>query len=851
MIFAILHSKEMRKLYRKKKKIFWLTGLVLFVLASSTFAYSIVSSLPDPERISERAVVESTKIYDRTGKVLLYEIHGEEKRTVIPLAEMPETVRKATIAAEDDKFYEHVGLDGFGILRAFIKNVTSGGINQGGSTITQQLIKNSLLAKEHTPLEKIARKFKEAILALAVERKFSKDEILEFYLNQIPYGANAYGIESAAQTFFAKPAKELTLAESATLASLPKATTYYFNHHEELLKRKNWVLDRMTALEYISKDEAEQAKKEVITFVPLKQNIRAPHFVFFVREYLNEKYGEEFVENGGLKVITSLDWELQEEAERIIKEGAEENEKLVKASNASLVSIDPKTGEILAMVGSRDYFAKPLPEGCQPGVNCKFDPKVNVAVRSRQPGSAFKPFVYATAFKKGYLPETVLFDVPTEFNVNCNANGTPGTGMKPNDCYNPGNYDGKFRGPVTLRQALAQSLNIPSVKLLYLAGIADSIRTAQDMGITTLDNPDRFGLTLVLGGAEVKLLEMTSAFGVFAEEGILHPRTPVIRIETPKGTILEERKDVSIPVMDTEVARVINDVLSDNDARVPVFSPRSSLYFGGRQVAAKTGTTQDFRDAWVIGYTPSIVTGIWVGNNDNSAMNQSVGSSIMVAGPVWHKFMEKALSRTPPEFFNSPERTFAEKPAIRGIYQSGPYVRIDKISKKLATENTPQELVEERGFGRIQSILAYVDRSDPLGAPPQDPHRDAQYQNWQSAIESWLGKNPIIGEKVPTEQDDLHLPSKRPQLRFLGLPSTASVLAKVDIEVKNTYPLREVSLFVDEALIQSKTAPITSQNISFVLTEPLSAGSHNIKITAYDAVGNKSSVSQEVIVGGN
>jgi penicillin-binding protein 1C len=830
----------------KKRKVFLFWWLIALILGSGAFAYSIVSALPDPERISERSVVESTKIYDRTGKVLLYEIHGEERRTVIALGEIPKTMKEATIAAEDDKFYKHIGLDGLGILRALLKNVARGGFYQGGSTITQQLIKSSLLTTERT----LSRKIKEAILAVLVERKYSKDEILELYLNQIPYGANAYGVESAAQTYFAKRARDLTLSESALLASLPKAPTYYFNRQNELLKRKDWVLDRMAELGFVQRDEAEVAKKERLVFSSIKQNIRAPHFVFFVREYLNEKYGEEFVENGGLKVTTTLDWELQEKAEKIIKEGAEQNEKLVKAYNASLVSIRPQTGEILAMVGSRDYWANPLPEGCHPGVNCKFDPKVNVAVRPRQPGSAFKPFVYATAFKKGYLPETVLFDAPTEFNVNCSPNGTPGKGMKPEDCYHPQNYDEKFRGPVTLRKAHAQSLNLPSVKLLYLAGIADSIRTAQDLGISTLDNPDRFGLTLVLGGAEVKLLEMTSAFGVFSQEGILHPYAPVLRVEGPQGTVLEEKKEISIPSLDTQTARTINDVLSDNDARVPVFSPRSSLYFAGRQVAAKTGTTQDFRDAWIIGYTPSIVTGVWVGNSDNSAMNQNVGSSIMVAGPLWHKFMEAAFSQTPPEFFSPPERVFVEKPALRGIYQGGPYVRIDRISKKLAAEYTPPELVAELGLGKIQTILAYVQKENPWREAPENPFADPQSSNWQAGIEVWLGSNAFSREKAPTEYDDLHLPSKRPQLKLLNLPNSVSSLTQIQVEARATFPLREVSLFIDDALVGSKIAPIIAPNLSFPLTESAAPGPHIVKITAYDAVGNKETVSQEVVVTG-
>ncbi|MDP3710437.1 MAG: transglycosylase domain-containing protein, partial [bacterium] len=547
-------------------------------------AYGLIKNLPRPEKIRERNVVESTKIYDRTGNILLYEIHGEEKRTIVPLGEIPESVKSATLAAEDINFYNHSGIDMQGILRAIFSNLKSGRLAQGGSTITQQLIKSSLLSPEKT----FSRKIREQILALLLERKYSKDEILEMYLNQVPYGSNAYGIESAARTYFAKGVKDLNINEAAALAAMTKAPSYYSpygSNKEELYHRKNKIIDKMAEVGFIDRESAESAKNKSLIFQPIKSSIIAPHFVMFVRSLLNEKFGEDFIEKGGLKVITTLDWKLQEEAEKIIKEGAERNKKTFGASNAALVAINPKNGEILSMVGSRSYWEKSEPDGCSPGLDCLFDPHVNVSTRLRQPGSAFKPFVYATAFEKGYTPETVLFDVQTEFNPKCDPTGNQeyASDMQFGPCYHPRNYDESFRGPVSLRQSIAQSLNLPSVKLLYLAGIQDTIKTAKRMGITSLNEPEKYGLSLVLGGAEVTLLDMTSAFGVFAREGLLSPKTPIIRIENSRGEILEEKKEELIPVLDSETARTINDVLSDNEARQPMFHPRSSLYFADYQ----------------------------------------------------------------------------------------------------------------------------------------------------------------------------------------------------------------------------------------------------------------------------
>ncbi|MEK7560638.1 MAG: PBP1A family penicillin-binding protein [Patescibacteria group bacterium] len=799
-------------------------------LAALAYGYFLIRDLPNPERITERSVAQSTKIYDRKGEVLLYEIFGEERRTVIPFKDIPARVRWAAIAAEDRRFYEHMGLDIRGILRALARNVSARDISQGGSTITQQLVKNSLLTTERT----WSRKFKEAILAIALETKYSKDDILEWYLNQIPYGSNAYGIAAAADIFFGKSVNDLTMAQSALLAALPKAPTYYSpygSHKTELLERKNMVLDDMEALGAITSEEGVAAKREKIAFATPRQSLRAPHFLFYVRELLNQKYGEQAVERGGLRVITTLDWNLQQSAERIVREGAARNEALVQAHNAALVALDPRSGEILAMVGSRDYF------------DVAHDGNVNVTTRPRQPGSAFKPFVYATAFAKGFTPATVLFDVPTEFNALCSPSGLPGprvTNATP--CYHPKNYDNRFRGPVTLRQALAQSLNVPSVKLLYLVGVNDAIETARAFGISTLGDPRRYGLSLVLGGAEVTLLDMASAYGAFARDGILYPKTAILKITDARGSILEQKNGTYRRVIEENIARTMNDILSDNAARVPVFSPQSSLYFSDRTVAAKTGTTQDYRDAWIIGYTPSLVAGVWVGNNDNTPMNQE-GLSVMVAGPIWHNFMDTALGDAPAESFAPPDKLRAEKPALNGAYRTGGVVRLDTVSGKLATEYTPPEYIKEIGVGQTDTILAFVDKKNPSGPPPTNPATDAQYINWGAAVRQWTADNQEAPAAIPHEFDDVHTPEKYPRIAFESPDDNArlsSPLALFSVSIASTYQLKEVSAFLDNAIINSFGAPIRQTQFLFSLgTNDQAPGEHRLRVVAYDAVGNK------------
>jgi len=672
-----------RKIFQKKKRniiiIFLkILGAVLFVfLFAGVFLFILnIRDLPRPEKFTEGIIPQSTKIYDREGKVILYEIAGEEKRTIVPLSEMPEYLKLAVIAVEDKNFYEHRGLDFKAIFRAILTDLKLRQPIQGGSTITQQLIRSYFLTTKKT----LKRKTREIILTLELERRYSKDQILEWYLNLIPFGSNLYGVETASQAFFGKHISDISLEEAAVLAAIIRGPSYFWPegpHLEELLARKDYVLDRMAAEGYLEKERAEKTKQEEIKFVEKKIEIKAPYFVLWVKQQLEEKYeGEDFLARSGLKIFTSLDWELQEIAEKVLKEGLERN-KVYNAHNGGMVAINPKTGEVLAMsVGTGDYYANPYPEGCTAGRNCLFDPQFNVVVGTkaspgRQPGSAFKPFVYATAFKKGYNDKNQVLDALTNF------------GVWGKEEYIPRNYDGRFRGWVTLRQGLSQSLNVPSIKVLYLTGLdnkienleinnflgqenilskglEESIKTAKDMGITTLNKPLPFyGPAIVLGGGEVNLLEMASAYGVFANQGLRLPPVSILKIEDSEGNIIYENKKEPKRVLPSEVTKLINDILSDNETRTPMFGPRSHLYFENYQVAAKTGTTDNFRDCWTIGYTPSIVVGVWSGNNNNEPMIREQPAAT-VAGPIWHNFMAEALKKFPKEEFEKPEEILTQ-----------------------------------------------------------------------------------------------------------------------------------------------------------------------------------------------
>ena len=739
---------------------------IMGIVGMGAFTMYVTYNLPDPEQIANREVVESTKIYDRTGDVLLYEIHGEEKRTIVAFESIPEYVKQATIAIEDDAFYTHPAFDWRSIVRAVIKDITQGQLSQGGSTITQQLAKNAFLTTEKT----LTRKIKELVLAFRIEKYYEKDEILNLYLNQIPYGGNAYGVEAASQTYFNKSISELTLAEAALLAALPQAPTYYSpwgSHQEDLFARQRSILKRMEELGYIDEEERLRAEETELEIAPqLITSIKAPHFVIYVQDYLVKKYGEEFLEKGGLRVTTTLDWELQEIAEKAVTEGVKRNTELYGGKNAALVAKDANTGQILAMVGSADYF------------DTENEGNFNVATQGlRQPGSAFKPFAYLTAFEKGYTPDTVVFDVPTEFDT---------TG-KPEKSYKPHNFDEQFRGPISLKEALAESINIPAVKTLYLAGIDETLETVRNFGINTLNERSRFGLSLVLGGGEVKLTELVGAYTVLAEEGIKHDEAVVLKIKTSKGKVLEEYADKAEIVVDSQYPRLINEILSDVSLRAPLFSASLGLtQVENYDVALKTGTTNNYVDAWTIGYTPDIVVGVWAGNNHREPLKQK-GGSILAAVPIWHAFASKALPlRTTPQTFTKPDPIIVEKPILNG----------------------------ELSRDQVHTILYFVDKDNPLGSFPQNPAGDSQFENWEEAVQIWFQTNSNnIDWARFTKQGDDTISSGGIGIN-LKTPENGDFIKDkvlIEAEIKAVEGIQKIELHLNNRLIETKESNLGTE----------------------------------------
>ena len=701
----------MKKWLKKQSKELAIDAVIVFfaiglVAASVLFVWISTLKIPDLSTFEDRRILQSTKIFDRTGEILLYDLHQDVRRTIVPYEDISRHIKNATVAIEDDTFFEHWGVRPLAILRAAITNLLGGDLlgGQGGSTITQQVIKNALLEQEKT----ITRKIKEAILAIRLDQQLSKEEILAHYLNESPYGGTIYGVEEASWSFFGKPSSDVTLGEAAYIAALPQAPTRYspYGNNTDLLEnRKNLVLKQMLKNGFITEEEYDAGMAEDVKFLPqANTGIRAPHFVMYVREQLAEKFGEEALAEKGFRVITTLDYELQAAAEKIVKEKALYNKDTFNAENASLVAIDPNNGDIISMVGSRDYFDEDI------------DGNFNVALAERQPGSSFKPFVYAASFVKGYTPSTTLYDVATQFSTNCDANNF----TSEEGCYSPSNYDDEFRGPVSMRNALAQSLNIPAVKTLYLTGISNTIKLARAAGISTLTDPDRYGLTLVLGGGEVRLLEMVSAYGVFANEGERFDPQSILRIEDRNGDIIIENESQGEQVLDREIALQISDILSDNVARTPLYGSNSLLYFPNYDVAAKTGTTNDYRDAWILGYTPNIVVGAWAGNNDNSSMAKKISGLIIT--PLWRDYMDIALEKLENDSFPEPSALPEDlKPILRS---NGSVFSSTASSSK-------------SDFLGVHSILHYVNKNDPRGDYPKNPSNDPQYDLWEYGVTAW------------------------------------------------------------------------------------------------------------------
>ncbi len=629
---------KLKKPHRSPARfLFWLLPSMLVF----SFYWFILRDLPSPTKLGKYDVPLATKIYDRNG-VLLFDIFADENRSPVPLADIPKYVRDATIAIEDKNFYTHAGINPIGgIVRALFASVLNRKL-QGGSTITQQLVKSALLTPERT----VTRKLKEFLLAPTVELLYSKDKILEMYLNTVPYGGTAWGIETAAEKYFGKSIKDVTLGEAAILAGLPQAPTLYSPygaHPERAAARQKEVLRRMVEDGYITNQQAEAAANEPIEYKQ-ETGIKAPHFVMYVKEKLVEKYGENLVERGGLKVTTTLDLSIQDYAQATV---AAEVAKLknLRVGNGAVLITKPATGEILAMVGSTDYFASG-------------SGSFNVTTAHRQPGSSIKPINYAIGIENRIVtPGSTFLDVPTCFDA------VPG---QPKYC--PSNYDGRFRGPVQLRFALGNSLNIPAVKMLAMNSVRTMVASASAFGLDTLTDPDRYGLSLTLGGGEVTMIDMAEAFSVFANAGIRRDLISVLKVVDKNGKVLEEFKDPNlnkdIPsqllltgprAVSPETAFLISHILLDNNARMEAFGPNSALVIPKRSVSVKTGTTNDLRDNWTIGFTPQYLVAAWVGNNDNTPMNNALVSGITGAAPIWNKIMSRLLADQPDIFPKQPE----------------------------------------------------------------------------------------------------------------------------------------------------------------------------------------------------
>ncbi len=809
-------SRRNSRIKAKKGLIKKLLSLALVLLAVFIIVFIIVIAwlsrdLPNPNQLINREVAQSTKIYDRTGQNILYEISGDERRTLIPLKDIPDKVKQATIAIEDKNFYKHGAFSVWAMARTVITNVIYNR-SAGGSTLTQQFIKNAVLSNEKT----ITRKLKELIMAYQLEKKFSKDEILQMYLNEIPYGSNAYGVEAASQKYFGKSVRDVNLAEAAILAALPQSPSRYSPYganKDLLLGRKDYILDLMAEQNYISAAERDAAKETEIVFKGRDNNMTAPHFVMYIKDFLSEKYGEKMIEQEGLKIYTTLDLYKQKIAEEVIAEKTKDYPQKYNANNASLISIDPKTGQILAMVGSRDYFDDSI------------DGQVNVSTRPRQPGSSMKPIVYAALFEKGYTPDTILYDVVTNFSTDSSQP------------YTPHNYDSKERGPVTIRKALAGSLNIPAVKAIYLADINSVIDLAENLGYSTLYPRSRFGLSLVLGGGEVKLLEHTNAYSAFARDGKVSPIVSILKIEDKNGRVIEEYQPSEKKALDSQVARMINSILSDNAARTYIFGAKNYLVLGDRPVAAKTGTTNDYHDAWAIGYTPSLVAGVWVGNSDNKAMKGKADGSVLAA-PIWHDFMARVLGNTPGESFKAPDNYKTGKQILDGQIPMQ-IVNIDKSSGLLATSSTPPDLIEQRSALVHHDILFYVDKNNPRGPVPTNPASDPQFNLWEEAVKKWAEKNASSSTStLPINYDEIHKPENKPTVKILApLKNQVVSTPSLEIQVEAAAPrgISRVEYYLNNNLWQTKwgTPTIFVNPLDF-----LNNGYQDLTIKACDDVEN-------------
>lgn len=818
------------KFYSFASKSF-LWGVVIFLAIFLVAVIIFALQVPSPQDLTNRDIAQATKIYDKSGE-LLYDIYQNQNRTPIKLAEVPDFVKKATISIEDKDFYSHSGFSVAGIGRATFELVVHHSL-QGGSTLTQQLVKNALLSGERT----LPRKLKELILAIQVERAFSKDQILEMYLNEIPYGGTSYGIEAAANLYFGKHTKDLTLGEAALLAGLPQRPSVYspYGSRPELAKvRQSQVLKRMVEDGYISSDQEKDAEGQTLTYRTSQNEagFKAPHFVLYVKEKLIEQFGDKLVEQGGLKVTTTLDYKLQEQAQKIVKDEVEKL-KGSKVGNSAAVVLDPKTGQILSMVGSKDYFGKSEPDGCSEGKTCNFEPNVNASLSLRQPGSATKPINYAKGMEKGYTANYTIDDVKTEF---------PG-GNKPS--YIPVNYDGRFHGPTQVRYTLGNSYNIPAVKMLALIGVKDVMDLGFRMGLTTWEpseeNVNSVGLSLTLGGREVKLLDITSAFGVFANKGKQVDPVSILKVEDSKGkTLFDYKESEGRKVLDEGVAFIISDILADNGARTAAFGGSSVLNIPGKTVAVKTGTTDQKRDNWAIGFTPSRVVGVWVGNNDNSVMDPVIASGVTGASPIWNKIMAATLRDLPNEQFQRPGKVsqidvdglMSGKPhpgsPTRKEYFIGgtePSSESNTYQRAKVCRNNPHRLAGDGEDGDDKDVVV-LKEDDPTGA-----------NKWQKGIDEWVLTSPdprLVGAtKGCSGIPGFTAGTGGAVIQIVNVSNGANVPRVFDVlaSVNSPNGVKKVTWSIDGAQKSEQTSEPFALHVEFPIGD---RGSHTITVTLED-----------------
>lgn len=820
-----------------------LIGLIVFLVGAFSLFLFYAKDLPQPGKLTNREMELSTRIFDREGK-LLFDIYGNQNRTYVPLSEVSEHLKNGTVAIEDKEFFKHEGFSISGYARA-VRDVILYHRLTGGSTLTQQLIKNVFLSPERT----IPRKIKEFILAIQVENRYDKNEILELYLNEAPYGGTAWGVEAASELYFGKKAKDLDLVESAILAGMPQRPSYYSPYGPDpkaYVARTEHVLRRMREDGYITKEEEQEAKKKLpdIVFNEKTESIKAAHLVFYVKDLLIEKFGESVVENGGLQVTTTLDYDLQEKAENIVKEEVDKA-KGAKVGNGAALVINSKTGEILAMVGSKNYFGDEEEDSDE-----TFEGKFNVVTQGlRQPGSSIKPVTYATALKKGYTASSLLMDTETVF---------PVVGQED---YKPVNYDGKVHGPMQMRFALGNSINIPAVKMIAKVGIKDMLTTANDLGLKTLaptdENMRRFGLSLTLGGGEVRLIDIVFAYAAFSNGGYRTEPVSILNVKDSKGkTIFEHRETNKRQVLDEGIAFIISHMLLDNNARLVTFGENSLLNVRSYTIAVKTGTTDDKRDNWTIGWTPSYVVGTWVGNNDNSPMT-NVASGVTGASPIWRRVFLELLKDKPKEDFVKPDNAVAVEIDSfgGGLPVAGQGKRTEYFLKGTEPQ-TPSSIYQRLRISKSQGLLAndieiasgdYEERDFIVLYEDDSVSTDGK-NRWQEGIDKWINENrrddPLYHPPRETstgKSDQVVVRLARPSDRVRVNDNDVDI----EIEAASNKSIVKISLFVDgkEKKVWEGTSKVTEKvNIN--------NGSHKLRAKARDSDGREAETG-EITIGVN